>query len=131
MAYEATLISTLRGEVSGEEGGVETSSPSSPSKALLHVAGPRHAPHSTFSLLLLLSRSLSYPFVPISYPYLSLPSIFPLSRENCRLPRLAFLFFVLYFFSSSFLLSFGEIRFGHVYRENRLIQLIRDGRGLA
>lgn len=103
MAYEATLISTLRGEVSGEEGGVETSSSSSPSKALLHVAGPRHAPYSTFSLLLFLSRSL-FPFVPISYPYLSpfnLPSFEgKLSSSSSRVPRVSLLC-ALFFFSLS------------------------------
>lgn len=113
MAYEATLISTLRGEVSGEEGGVETSS-SSPSKALLHVAGPRHAPYSTFSLLLFLSRSLC-PFVPISYPYLSpfnLPSFEgKLSPSSSRVPRVSLLCALFFFFSLSLLFFFHLTRY--------------------
>lgn len=73
-----------------------------------------HSPSSSSSLVLF-APSFLFP-TPIS-----LPLIFPLSRENCRLALLAclaFLFFVLYFFFlslSPFFLSFDEIRFGRVY----------------
>lgn len=107
MAYEATLISTLRaGEgVSGEGGRRDILLPSSStSKALLHhVAGPRHAPYSTFSLLSLFPLPLRPPF--LFHPYFSpfnLPSSEgKLSPSTFHSPLACFSFFLslfLFFF---------------------------------
>lgn len=120
MAYEATLISTLRaGEgVSGEGGRRDILLPSSPtSKALLHhVAGPRHAPYSTFSLLSLFPLPLRPPF--LFHPYFSpfnLPSSEgKLSLSTFHSPLACFSFF-LSLFLFFFFLCWREIHFGYTY----------------
>lgn len=138
MAYEATLISTLRARegVSGEGGGETSSSPPQLRRrcSTLPARVTRLTLHSPSSSPLCLHVPFSY------FTLISLPLIFPLPRKIVAwyflLSSRVFLLFVFlpspspFFLSFFFFLCWRKIYFGRVYvkiRENQA--KLGDGRG--